>query len=44
MTRKYDTLIHSSGYGERRCDTLAVERKDVSLQPSLIALSDILMR
>ena len=25
--RKYKTLIHSPGYGERRCDLLAIRRQ-----------------
>ena len=50
--RKYDTLIHSLGYGERRYNVLGSQptivgirnsdsRKAVSLQPSLFVQGDI---
>ena len=51
VTRQYDTLIHLVGYRKRRCDTLTIvvtknsgSGKAVSLQPSQLALGDMVMR
>ena len=49
VTRKYNTLVHSPGYGGRWCDSPAqstivvsriMEREAVSLQPSLLVQVD----
>ena len=54
VKRKYETLIHIPGYGERRCDSLAISwlvvtknsisERAVSLQPFLLAQGDMGMR
>ena len=51
VTRKYDTLIHSLGYGRRRCDSLSIsdysskqnnsQRGRLFLQPSLLLQGDM---